>query len=84
MTATARNDYSCNVFTHDDGCLPTFPMRVNKEIYNIDSIDFSPATVPKALTFCKLASDACDPDDFTSPVVKKLMYSLVNPPCMSG
>ena len=29
--ATAFNDYFCGVFTHDDGLLSTFPMRVDKD-----------------------------------------------------
>jgi len=39
--ATALKYYFCSVFTHDDGLLPTFPMRVDKDTF----IDFSPVTV---------------------------------------
>jgi len=31
--ATAHNDYFCSVSTYDDGCLPIFPKRVDKDIY---------------------------------------------------
>lgn len=79
--ATALNDYFCSVFTHDDGLLPTFPMRVDKDTF-IDSIDFSPAAVLKALKSCKHVSNAYDPDGFTTFAIKKLIYSLVNPLCV--
>jgi len=81
--ATALNDYFV-VYSHnqDDGLLPTFPMRVEKDTF-IDSIDFSPATMLlRALKYCKHVNIAYDPDGFTTFVVKQFMYSLVNPLCV--
>lgn len=81
IKATALNDYFCSVFTHDDGRLPVFPRRVANNV-SIDTIDFSPSVILKALKSYKHVSNARDPDGFTSAVVKKIMYSLVNPLCV--
>jgi len=57
-------------------------------VYNldncIDSIDFSPATVLRALKYCKHVSNAYDPDGFTTFAVKNndVAYSLVIPLCV--
>jgi len=56
-------------------------MRVDKDTF-IDSIDFNPATVLRALKNCKHVNNACDLDGFTTFAVKTLMYNLVNPLCV--
>jgi hypothetical protein len=72
--AELLNDYFCSVCTLDDGILPQFP-RVLQEDVSLESIDFSPVALSRAINKLK-NSVSCGPDGIPPVMLKKLPLTL--------
>ena len=61
--------------------LPQFPRRVPSDVC-LDTIEFTPQLIIKAIGSCKKVSKSCDPDGFNLRTISKLRHSLANPMCI--